>query len=200
MANVNRPMGLQPVQYLNGAPYNGAGRVYCIPNTDSTNKYAIGDPVTLAGAADTNGVPTITLATAGTGNTVLGVIVSAGASSYAGLYGDTSQNSLVIPATKVNNYYVLVEVDPNVVYEIQEIGTGTLLTATEIGLNANLSSGADNGTYSGWLLANSGVATGATLQLKLLQLAPRADNAFGQYAKYWVMINNHAFRAGVAGV
>lgn len=200
MANVNRPMGLQPVQYLNGAPYNGAGRVYCIPTTDSTNKYAIGDPVALAGGGDTNGVPTITLATAGTANQLLGVIISSGASGYGGTYGDVSQSSLVVPATKAKNYYVLVETDPNVVYEIQEVGTGTPLAATEIGINANLSSGSDNGTYSGWMLDNSGTAVTATLQLKLLQLAPRVDNAFGAYAKWWVMINNSVFRTGVTGV
>lgn len=200
MANVNRPMGLQPVQTILGAPYTGAGRVYCIPDTDDTNAYAIGDPVTLAGGADANGIATITLATAGTGNMILGVIVGTNASSYSGTYGDLSQNSLITPATKDRNYYCLVEVDPNVVYEVQEIGTGTPLTAAEVGLNANLVAGTNNGTYSGWMLDNSGEATGNTIQVKLLGLAPRIDNAFGQYAKWWVTINNSIFRPGQTGV
>lgn len=198
MANVNRPMGLQPVQYLNTAPYNGAGRVYCIPDTDDTNAYAIGDPVTLAGGADTNGVPTITLAAAA--GPILGVIVSSPASSYAGLYGDLNPNSMIAATTKTQNHYVLVEVDPYVVYEVQEVGTGTPLTAAEVGLNTNLVVGTNNGTYSGWMLDNATEATTAGLAVKILQLAPRADNAIGQYAKWWVLINNSVFKAGVAGI
>ncbi len=98
MANVNKPAGLSPVQYLNGAPWNGGGRVYCIPNTDDSNAYAIGDPVVLAGSADANGVPTITLATGGTGSSVLGPIVSgAGALVFGGAYGVPQDTPIVIP-------------------------------------------------------------------------------------------------------
>lgn len=191
---------MSPVQYLNGAPWNGAGRVYCIPSTDSSNAYAVGDPVVLAGSADANGVPTITLATAGTANSVLGSIVSgAGAPSYGSSYGIPQNNPIVIPAVKAVNYYVLVADDPNIVFEIQEIGTGTALAATDVGNNANLSSGTNNGYLSGWLLNNSGVTTTATLQVKILMLVQRADNAIGQYAKWLVLINNHCYRVGQSG-
>lgn len=200
MANANKPSGLNPVQYLNGSPWNGKGRVYCIPDTDDTNAYAIGDPVVLAGSADTNGVPTITLATAGATNSVLGSIISgAGALSYGSSYGVPAESPIVIPATKSRNYYVLVADDPNLIFEIQEIGTGTYLTATEVGNNADLVSGTNNGYVSGWMLNNAGEGTGGTLQLKLLGLAQRSDNAFGQYAKWLVMINLHCYRIGQVG-
>ena len=78
MANANRPSGLAPVQYLNGAPWNGQGRVYSIPETDDTNPFAIGDPVASNGDADTNGIPGIALATGGTGNLIRGVVVGVG--------------------------------------------------------------------------------------------------------------------------
>ena len=200
MANADRPVGLVPLEYLNGSPYNGACRMYCIPDTDDTNAYAIGDPVVLAGGADSNGVPTVTLATAGTGNLVLGAIVGFGASKYGsvGMPGDTE--SAVIPATKTKAYYVLVSDDPNIVYEIQEVSGGTALTAAEVGLNGNLVSGTNNGYVSGWELDNSGEATGATIQLKLLGLSQKSDNAFGEHAKWRVLINHHQYRAGVAGV
>ncbi len=201
MANANRPQGLQPVGYLNGAPWNGGGHVYCIPNTDDTNAYAIGDPVMLAGGADANGIPTITLATAGTGNLVLGAIVSgAGAQSYGSDYGVPAESPVVIPATKTRDYYVLVADDPNTIFEIQEDSVGGFIAATNIALNHNLVSGTAGPALSGWMLDSSGAATTATLQAKILQAAPRSGNtAFADYCKWWVIINNHAYRIGQAG-
>ena len=200
MANANRPSGLAPVGYLNGAPWTGGGRVYCIPDSDDTNAFAIGDPVMLAGSADDNGIPTITLATAGTGNLVLGAIVSgAGALSYGSAYGVPQDSPIVIPAVKSRNYYVLVADDPNTIFEIQEDSVGGAIAVTNIALNHNLASGTNNGYVSGWMLDSSGAATTATLQMKILQLAPRQDNAVGTYAKWWTIINNHAYRIGQAG-
>lgn len=200
MANVDRPSGLSPVMYLNGAPWNGKGRVYCIPST-SNEAFAVGDPVDIAGSADGNGVPTIALATAGTGNPVLGAIVSpAGAQVYGGEYGVPADTPVVIPAAKTRNYYVMVADDPNLIFEIQEVSGGTAFTATEVGLNANLIAGTNNGYVSGWEVNNSGEATTATLQLRLLMLAQMSNNAFGEHAKWWVLINNHRYRIGQAGV
>jgi len=201
MANANRPSGLSPVQYLNGAPWTGGGRVYCIPSTDDTLVYAIGDPVDIAGDADANGIPTITLATAGTGNGILGVIVSgAGGLVYGGSLSRSQEDPLVIPATKTRNYYVLVVDDPNVIFECQEEATGTAFTSAEVGLNANLVSGTNNGYVSGWQIDRTSPAVTATLQVRLLQLAPRSGNAFGDYAKWWVLINNHRYRIGQVGI
>lgn len=201
MANQNRPSGLAPVQYLSGTPWNGGGRVYCIPDTDDTNAYAIGDPVTLAGSSDANGVPTITLATAGTGNAILGAIVSgAGAMIYGGAYGVPADSPIVIPATKTRAYYVLVADDPNIIFEVQEEATGTALAAADVGLNANLVAGANNGYLSGWQLDRTTPGTGSTLQVKLMRLAQVQNNAFGDYAKWWVKINNHVFATGVTGI
>ena len=202
MANTNAPSGLSPVQYLNGAPWTGGGRVYCIPDTDDTNAYAIGDPVASAGSSDAAGIPTITLATAGTGNAIRGVIVSMGGTKYgAALVDPVDLNNMFIPATKARSYYVLVCDDPMVIFEAQEAATGTAFAAAQVGLNANLVSGTHNNYVSGWQIDRTSPATTSTLQVRLLQLAPRAaGNAFGDYAKWWVLINNHELKAGVAGV
>lgn len=199
MANSNRPAGLVPVSYLNGAPWTGGGSVYAIPSAD-TNAYAIGDPVTIAGNADTAGIPTVVLSTAGTTNVVTGAVVATGTKFGSGYFNPTNMTTTVIPATKTQVYYVMVVDDPNVIFEIQEIGTGTALTAAEVGLNTSLVAGTNNGYVSGWLLDNAVEATTAALQLKILRLAPRLDNALGQYAKWWVLLNNHTFRTGVAGI
>lgn len=204
MANTSKPAGLVPVQYLNGSPWSRGGRVYCIPDTDDTNAFAIGDPVTLAGSADAQGIPTITLATAGTGNQVLGPIVSgAGSPVFGGQYGVPADSPIVIPAVKSRSYYVLVADDPNIVFQIQEDGLVTPLAATDTGNNVNLISGTNNGYISGWQIDSDSKATTATLQLKLLGLAyaPQATpNAFGQYAQWFAQINNHCYRVGQAGI
>lgn len=202
MANVNTPFGLKPIQYAGGSPWNGQARRYHIPSTDG-NAFAIGDPVKLAGSSDTKGVASITLCAAGGGAAapILGVIVGAGGVTYGGMSADPGNlNTTVIPATKAKDYYVLVADDPDIVFEIQEIGTGTALAAAAVGLNANFVAGTNSGYLSGFTLGNDAEAATATLDLKLLGLVQRPGNAFGAYAKWEVQINNHQFRTGVAGL
>ena len=148
MANVNQPSGLSPVGHLLGLNWNQKTQRYYIASTD-TNAFAIGDPVKLSGTSDANGVPGITLATAGTGNPVLGAIVSMGGPQYGGVSADTANlNIIVIPATKTKAYYVDVVVDPYVLYEIQDDGSATL-AVTDVSSNFNLVSGTNNGYVSG---------------------------------------------------
>ena len=200
MANVSKISGLAPVAYLNGSPWNGQARTYCIPSTDG-NAYAIGDPMAYAGSADSNGVPTVILATAGTGNTVLGSIVGPGGTKYGGPLMDPADlDNILIPATKTKAYYVSIVDDPNVIYQIEEEATGTALTAADVGLNGNLVAGTNNGYVSGWMLDRTGTAVTATLQLRLLSLAQIQNNTFGDYAKWWVLINNHSYRIGQVGI
>lgn len=200
MANVSAPAGLSPVQYKNGAPWTGGGRVYYIASGD-TNAYAIGDPVTLSGDGDGNGVPGVTLATAGTASLVLGPVLGAGGIVMGGAFADPSNiNTTIIPATKTKGYYILVADDPNILFEVQEGGAGAALTSANIGQTANLLAGTNSGYLSGWTFNNATTGTGATLQLQLMGLSLKANNAFGQYAKWLVRINNHQYAAGVAGV
>jgi len=199
MANVNQPSGLSPVGYSTGSTWNGQSRRYCIPSSDS-NAYAIGDPVTLAGSADANGVPTITLATAGTANVIAGVIVGTGGIAYGGMSANPSNlDSLVIPATKTKAYYVDVADDPYIEFQIQDDASATL-AATDISSNYNLVAGTNNGYVSGWQLAANSSNTGATRQVQILRLAQVPNNTIGQYAKWIVRIVNHQFAAGTAGV
>jgi len=201
LANANRASGLAPVQYLDGTKYTGSGRAYFIPSTDS-NAYAIGDPVaSLTGGASAAGVPAVILATAGTGNALRGVIVATRGVVYgAGFVDPTGLDTTIIPATKTKGYYVLVEDNPQVIFEAQEDSVGGALAVTAIGKNINLVSGANSGYLSGWQLQSSSQATGSTLQCKLLMMVQRRDNAVGTNAKWLVMINNHELRGGVTGV
>lgn len=203
MANANRPMGLWPVKHLTGAPFNGQGNLYQIAAAD-TNAYAIGDPVVSSGSGDANGVPGITLAAA-TGN-IRGVILGLGKSTgnaiafEAGLFNPDNLNQTIRPSgAQASDWYALVADSPDLIFEVQEVGTGTALAAVDIGLNTNLLVGANNGFQSGWLLDNATKGTTSTLQVRILGLNRSQDNAFGAYAKWLVKINSHELSAGTAG-
>ena len=197
MANTNKPSGLSPVQYLNGAPWNGQARVYSIAYNYGTAIYN-GDPVVLSGTSDGNGVAGITLATAGDANPVLGAVVGIG--RYESLIANPNNLSQTyFPAGGDGNtspWYALVVDDPNVIFEAQDIGSSTALAATDIGLNINLKSGTGNGYISGWGIDNGSKGATATYQCKLMGLVRTTDNAFGQYAKFLVKINNHVYGTG----
>lgn len=201
MANANKPSGLAPVKYLGGADWDGKGNMYYIAASD-TNAFYPGDPVTLSGDGDAvRGIPGVTIGVAGA--TCVGAILAIGVNPDGGPYIDPNNLTLTnAPATKTQPYYVLVADDPNIIFEIQEVGTGTQLTSAEIGLNANFvaAAPATGAKYSGYQLDNSTEAVTATLNLKLLGLVRKSDNAFGAYAKWLVLLNNHAYRAGIAGV
>lgn len=196
MANPNKPCGLAPVMYLNGSPWSGQARTYYIASGD-TNAYAVGDPVDLANSGDGNGVPGVTAANVA--GPYVGVIVGVG--RYETLMADPSNlDSFVIPATKTHSYYVMVVDDPQVLFSVQEGNTTTYLTAASVGLNANLYAGTNNGFFSGITLDNSTAATTNTLGVKIMGLVRSIDNAYGQYAKWLVRLNNHRLANQVAGV
>lgn len=201
MANANRPGGFAPVGYLNGAPWNGQARLYNIVATYGTALY-IGDPVISSGTADANGVPGIAIGA--TTGALRGVIVGLG--RYEGLQANPANLDITYrPAADPASWYAMVVDDPNVIFEVQEESNGTQLAATEVGLNTISKSGTGNGFVSGWMIPSATGATPnttATLQLRLLGLVRRPDNAFGAYAKWLVQINVHelAHGTGAAGV
>ena len=202
MANANRPSGFSPVQYLNGSPWNGQARIYSIAAAYATALY-IGDPVKSSGTADANGVPGIVLGA--TTGALRGVIVGLG--SAEGLIANPKNLDITYrpAAAQATDWYAMVVYNPDVLFEVQENANGTALAATEIGLNTISVSGTGSGFVSGWMLASATdatPATTATLQLRLMGLVRRQQNAFGAYAKHLVKINVHELGTGTgaAGV
>lgn len=198
MANANRPTGLSPIRNVFSQEYNGGGNIYAVPAAYATALY-IGDPViSVAAGGNPGGVKYVALAAA-TGP-ILGVIVGIGRD--AGTYSNPGNTDITYrpAAAQSTDWYCLVVDDPNAEFEVQEVGTGTPLTAADIGLNTNLVLGAGNGYVSGWMLDNATEAVGATLQCRILGLVQRLDNAVGQYAKWRVKINNHELNSGTGTV
>lgn len=181
MANFNAIAGLRPVRYLNGAEWTDAGQLYYIPSTD-VNAYAIGDPVSSVAGAYRSGAPQVTIGVPGTATR--GVITACGTSPR-------DLGRIVIPAAKLFDYFVHVCDDPQVIYEIQESGSGSPLDGTATSKQANFAIGTNNGFVSGAYLDASTVAVNAALDLNLLRVAPYTNNIFGLYAKWWVMLQNH---------
>ncbi len=188
MANANVARGLVPYRRTTGEPYNGAANIYYVPAAVASNIF-IGDPVTwLTNAADANGIPSVTLATAGTSNNILGSMV-----------GIVSGGEPIVPVTRdLTIYhpastaaYILVSDDPDLLYSVQENGS---MVQGAPGRNANLVSGAGSTItgISGWMLNSSTLAITNTLQMKIIRMLEQADNAVGTNAKWLCRINLNA--------
>lgn len=201
MANPVGPQGFKPSRYLNGACWNGAANLYFIPQAD-TNQFNVGDAVKSVANADPNGLPAVTKAL-GT-DTVRGVIIGClrqtpNNPSLVGINLDlTIQN---IPATKLQNYWVLVVDDPQVLFELADDGLAAL-TATSANKNASftVANPVAPAQNSASVLSTASVAVTATLNLKIFGLVQKPNNAFGVNAVWLVKFNQHELMGNTAGV
>lgn len=199
MANTNFPWGLRPVADLSGRPHSGGAREYSVPASDGTAIY-IGDPVKLVGTAQViNGQVYTDIAQAATGDVIVGVVV--------GVCADT-RDSLVYRAASTARR-VLVADDPNLVFEAQQVSTGTPLTANDIGLNVNfvVAAGSTVTGLSGTTIDNTTEASTNTLDLKIVGMVNRPDNDYGTAvgtgaasSRFLVRINRHQYVNQIAGV
>lgn len=170
--------------------------------SDDSNVYALGSPVTLAGGSSSSnfvngayvnqGIQTITKATGGDGNKLLGFIVGFDTVPL----NFTTAGSGINPASTTR--IAIVADDPNQVFE----GVcATALTAADASKNANVTIGSVNTTTridSSSINATTG--TTSTFQLKLQGLAPFPGNEYGANNVFRFKINNHCYGNVVAGV
>jgi hypothetical protein len=209
MANLNAPSGLSPVMYRNGNFWNGQVRLYAVAATD-TNPYYVGDLVKIDSTnfADANGIPYVTRATAGAGVSLRGVVSAVGLAIPYGYQGgpfvnpnDLTKNFRPTGA-QTSVYYLAVVDDPDVVFEIQEDTTSSPGQASAMTKNCTptIANPATGVFVSGFTLNSNTYATGATLQLKVIQSVQRPDNTpYTAYQKLLVTINQHDFSGGTAG-
>ena len=199
MANTNAPFGLRAVQNMLSGPYNGAIMQFSVPAGDATAIF-VGDPVKLVGTSQIiNGQIFADIAQAATTDIILGVVDS--------FLSDT-RDSLLYRAASTQRV-ALVNVDPNALFEVQQVAGGTPLTANDIGLNVSFAVGTGS-TYTGLssvTLDNTTEAGTNTLALKIVGMPSRADNDPGtavgtgaDASHYYVRINRHQFANQIAGV
>lgn len=200
MANANTAYGLRPIN-LNGTMWSGQGMMVSFAVGNSNNIF-IGDPLVATGATDANGVPVVTIATAGAGNTVLGAFMGIG-NGPAGSGFTVTRDLPVYRQASIANYGWVVD-DPDQLYAVQEDSSGgAIAIATSAFANANLVSAAGSTItgYSGWQLQSSSVSSSANTnyQLRLIGLLRGPDNVIGVNAKWVVKLNNPQF-ASTTGV
>ncbi len=207
MASVSRLNGFRPVKTITG-PYNGAANVYFVPASDSS-VIMVGDPVKLLGdARAASGVPTVTRVSAAT-DIPVGVVVGILFSGVGDAQNIPPVNDLNTPVFRraSTDRYLLVADDPSVVYEVEYEGTsvaaGTI--TANVGLNGQFAIAAGNTTTgaSGIQLSSTGLATTATLPIKIVGFPARPDNIPGDFKfSYWVKLNSTTMGSGTgsAGV
>lgn len=181
MANSDAPFGFKPVRAASSGCYNGGAQPYAAAAGDST-VIRLGDPVTVTGTANTDGVPIVARSTAGSGNAITGIAVGFRP------FGDTEWLNYRPASTA---YEVLVQDDPLQEYEIQEDSVGGALAAADVGLNAAIVFGTP-GTdgRSAAMIDSSTKATTAALQVRIVGLAQKVNNAIGDNAVWRVRLNN----------
>ena len=208
MASVSRINGFRPVKSITGAPYNGQANVYFLDAGDSS-VVMVGDAVKLAGdARAATGVPTVTRVSGAT-DIPVGVVVGflfTGVGDAANIPPVTDLNTPIYRRASTARY-VLVADDPNLIYETQYAGTSVAAATitANVGLNGQFVVTAGNTTSgtSGMQLDSAGLATTATLPLKIVGFPNRPDNIPGDtYFSYYVKLNSSTLATGTgsAGV
>lgn len=187
--------GLSPKRYLSGAPYMGAVNTYAIAVGDPTATF-IGDLVKLAGTAEVvnDGVYPDVVQWA-TGNVAVGVVVG---------FVPNTRDSLTYRAASTLRL-ALVADDPNLLFQVSEIDSGSALALNDIGLNANLTVGTGNTTtgLSAMQVNNATELSTNTLDIKLVGFENTPTNAVGTTApgaQWLVRLNRHQYVDQVAGV
>ena len=216
------PFGLNPVNYLNGAPWNGKTRQYSV---DQTRNIYTNGPVILSGTASAiSNLPTVT----NTGGVqqattpIIGVARGFYWTDASGMQRYTQNWVANTPVLAGTDVVADVIDDTDVAYEIMVAGGASTLAlpvagnipVASVGLNAtfgNLYSFGNNATGISQAIlstdANGGgaaPANTATFPMQIIGLGSTSSypgNAYGaNYTVVLVRLNNHQFKAGTTGV
>jgi len=195
MTNVDRPAGFLPTRHGAGGTPQRLGS-YEIANGLAQDLFS-GDPVVLVGSGRT-----ITIATAGNANLIVGIFAGC---RYTDANGDVQFRPNWVSGTVGtglqrgdDNPEALVYDDPRMEFVIQVSSTG--LVVADVGQLANFVLGAGNAFTgrSGYLLDQASLNPTAR-QLRILGLSRVPENDYGEFAKARVLINNHSYGQLAAG-
>lgn len=203
MANTNSPRGLIPVSDVTGAPYNGAVRQFVHASGDSQAIY-VGDIVTATGDSVFINIGGSLMsfpiaAQFATGGVEDGVCI--------GVDYITRDSPVYAPAS--TQVVISVAVDPDLLCLVQDLSTGTPLTANAIGLNCDITvnQGSTVTGYSAMVLNNATEATTNTLDVKIIDQYQSPGNDLGDSVtsgaasgQWLVKLNRTRLSNQVAGV
>ena len=198
MANLVADTGFSPVRYVSGSPYNGEVNPY-VAAADAQAIY-IGDLVTLTGASSTiNGYTYPNVVQSAQGDVFQGVCVAVDPIQGTGA---TGQSSTIYRAASTQRIVWVCD-DPNVLFEVMEVNSGTPIPIADIGLNVSIvvAQGSTTTGKSAMHLTNTTQLTTNTLDMKLIGIVNRDDNTPASAAQRWlVRINRHKYVDQVAGI
>jgi len=208
MAYPDSPYGFIPIRHKSGAPYNGASNPYWIDAADTPGDglYFIGDAVLVDGTANSSLIevpglgsfppgtlPGVTIATAGTGNKVTGVIVA---------FGADTRDSTVYRAD-VTERLVWVCDDPDIVYSVQADAAVAIDDVQRGSLILTDTSGSTSTGRSGMEIDASTMDTGVTDQVLVLRFVNdplNTANAVGNRLEIIFTLHSMGTLGGIAGI
>ena len=200
MANVDRPNGARIVNSMNGASFQGQVKLYeC--DSSAANIFP-GDFIKME--ADGKVAP----ATAGS-TELIGVCVgvlswmpnkTSGVTDHymtSGAQPDLSKSHHTTGKAGV----ILVYIDPNGLYEMQEDGDSSQLALTDIGSNVDiLATAGDTATSSSRQEIDSDSVTASAAQLRIVDFVDRVDNEIGSTGARWIVRINESHFNKLAGI
>lgn len=204
MNGVNAPFGFKPIRTQSGAPISQALNQYYIASGYATAIYT-GDPVTvLADGSIGIGVA---------GSACLGIFAGC---KYQTVAPQANGQSFIFspywPASTVVKTGTVVEAmvldSPDLVFAVQEdngagaAGTPLALADRNLNINFAIQAGTPATGQSKTTINNTTEATTATLNMKILDIAPLPGNPVGNFAVWLVTWNNQIMKGGTgtAGV
>lgn len=166
MPNKNSPHGFKPTRAI----YGEHGRTNSYSLTASNAKVAAGDVVVRTNDG----------------------LIDRGAASATQIIGVAATGAAASSGASIHVYD-----NPGQMFEAQtDDGTGTLTAQTGVNANANFVATASTGDISLMEILQNSAANTATLPFRIMGLYPAPDNAFGEFNRLEVMINNHVLGTG----
>ena len=194
MANLDSPFGLRPVRMVNGSPFSNQQNRYRIAANYDTSIYQ-GDLVSVVTAG------TIERVAAGGSGLILGVFN--GCTYTDPTTGKQKWSNYYPASTNASDIVAFVIDAPDTVFEIQ--GDAAFPVADLFGNFDIVDNSPVGDTTSGISNMEIGVSTGATtstLPLKAIDISqdPLNSDVSSANTNVLVVINNHLFSAGTAGL
>ena len=186
MSNINNPRGLVPLTTPQG---DLVSNVYSIVDSYATDIF-MNDPVVLVAAGG------IQMATTGSGNYVLGSVVS--------FEDETGCSKNYYPASSTAGWTVVVADNVNQLYVMQEntVSGVSDIALADRGQNIDLVAGTGS-TVTGlskYEINPDTMSTDSTSQMKIVRKDDTPGNELGDECNWVVKINLHASADNIAGV
>ena len=201
MANVNKPNGARVITSMNGAGFAGQlARYEC--DASAANIFP-GDVIKME--ADGYVAPISSVSDGNLVGVCVGVLnykptKTSGKNDHFLSNGSTPDLYKKYHATGSAGV-ILVYVDPNGLYEMQEDADSSALSLADIGANVNIATTAgDTATGTSRMEIDSSSVTTSSAQFRLVDFVNRPDNELGSVGARWVVRINKSHWLSTSGV